>query len=169
MKNSSWKDYAEIAGIAAIVASLIFVGLQMRQDREIAIASVQATFLESYVEIRGNINQNAEIWERGLAGGELSAGDAVVFHNLANSLRRQAIVQSQQLELLGRPGNFSTIQLADLIRRNPGLEQEMAKIDSRVQAHFAANLSPLPAGSWPDQYQEAIDRLDRLDPLTESL
>jgi len=38
MNKSTWKDTAEIVGIAAIVASLIFVGLQMRQSHEIAIA-----------------------------------------------------------------------------------------------------------------------------------
>ena len=38
MKNANWKDVAELIGIAAIVASLIFVGLQMRQSQEIAMA-----------------------------------------------------------------------------------------------------------------------------------
>ena len=38
MKSSSWKETAELIGIAAIVGSLIFVGLQMKQDREIALA-----------------------------------------------------------------------------------------------------------------------------------
>ena len=39
MKNTDWKSIAELIGIAAIVASLIFVGLQMRQSQEIAVAS----------------------------------------------------------------------------------------------------------------------------------
>ena len=38
MAIKSWKDTAELIGIAAIVASLIFVGLQMQQSQEIAIA-----------------------------------------------------------------------------------------------------------------------------------
>ena len=38
MKDTNWKDVAELIGIAAIVASLIFVGLQMKQSQEIAIA-----------------------------------------------------------------------------------------------------------------------------------
>ena len=37
--KASWKDKAEIIGIAAIVASLIFVGLQLKQSHEIALAS----------------------------------------------------------------------------------------------------------------------------------
>jgi hypothetical protein len=39
IKKSDWKDIAELIGIAAIVASLLFVGLQMKQSQEIAIAA----------------------------------------------------------------------------------------------------------------------------------
>jgi len=39
MKNTNWKDVLELIGIAAIVASLIFVGLQMKQSHEIALAA----------------------------------------------------------------------------------------------------------------------------------
>jgi len=38
MKNYDWKAAAEMIGIAAIVASLVFVGLQLKQSQEIAIA-----------------------------------------------------------------------------------------------------------------------------------
>ena len=40
MKEVSWKDIAELIGITAIVASLIFVGLQMRQTHEIALVTL---------------------------------------------------------------------------------------------------------------------------------
>lgn len=36
MKSMTWKEIVETVGIAAIVASLLFVGLQMQQDRRIA-------------------------------------------------------------------------------------------------------------------------------------
>ena len=38
MKSIGWKAAIELLGIAAIVASLVFVGLELRQSREIAIA-----------------------------------------------------------------------------------------------------------------------------------
>ena len=40
MATNNWKDTAELIGIAAIVASLIFVGLQMRQTQVIAQATL---------------------------------------------------------------------------------------------------------------------------------
>ncbi len=38
MSNTNWKDIVELVGISAIVASLIFVGLQMKQSQEIALS-----------------------------------------------------------------------------------------------------------------------------------
>jgi hypothetical protein len=53
MKSGNWKDVAEILGILAIVASLIFVGLQLKQSQDIAIAQQyqdrSATAVEWYV------------------------------------------------------------------------------------------------------------------------
>ncbi len=39
MKTSNWKDIAELIGIAAIVASLVFVGLELRQTQTSLVAS----------------------------------------------------------------------------------------------------------------------------------
>ena len=39
MKKTDWKGIAELIGIVAIVASLIFVGLELRQSQMIAVAS----------------------------------------------------------------------------------------------------------------------------------
>lgn len=39
MNFSQWKDIAELIGLAAIIASLIFVGLQLKQSQEIALAT----------------------------------------------------------------------------------------------------------------------------------
>ena len=39
MNRENWKDGAEIIGVLAIVLSLIFVGLQIKQSREIALAA----------------------------------------------------------------------------------------------------------------------------------
>ncbi len=39
MRVSNWREIAELVGIAAIVGSLIFVGLQMKQSQDIAIAA----------------------------------------------------------------------------------------------------------------------------------
>ena len=52
MKTTHWKDIAELVGITAIVASLIFVGLQMKQSQEIAVAA-------QYQDRAANLNDMA--------------------------------------------------------------------------------------------------------------
>jgi hypothetical protein len=39
MAQQNWKDIAEIVGIVAIIASLLFVGLQLKQSQDIALAA----------------------------------------------------------------------------------------------------------------------------------
>lgn len=46
----NWKGIVELIGIAAIVASLIFVGLQLKQGHEIALADQYQARAEAYME-----------------------------------------------------------------------------------------------------------------------
>ena len=54
MKSAHWREVAELLGIAAIVASLIFVGLELQQSRRIAIADVYQQQANLLVEIHNN-------------------------------------------------------------------------------------------------------------------
>ena len=40
MKAMKWKSLAELTGMTAIVGSLIFVGLQIRQEQAIALSEI---------------------------------------------------------------------------------------------------------------------------------
>jgi hypothetical protein len=58
MKKTDWKDIVEIVGIAAIVGSLLFVGLQFKQSHEIALANRYQTRFETISDYAGNIIQS---------------------------------------------------------------------------------------------------------------
>jgi len=49
MRPPSWRDLAELMGMAAIVASLVFVGLELRQAQQIAIAGQYQQRAEAFV------------------------------------------------------------------------------------------------------------------------
>ena len=51
MKSTTWKDITELAGITALVASLIFVGLQMKQAHQIAQAATYQARTDSEMSI----------------------------------------------------------------------------------------------------------------------
>ena len=87
MKPSSWKEFVELIGIAAIVASLVFVGLQLRQEQEIAIVDTHGAMSQSSIDLMLKIGDNMTIWMRGLEGRELSPEDAGVFVALAAAVK----------------------------------------------------------------------------------
>jgi hypothetical protein len=52
MKKANWKDVAELIGVAAIVASLIFVGLEMRQQQALARAELSSASFDYMRSVR---------------------------------------------------------------------------------------------------------------------
>ena len=60
MKNYDWKSIAELVGIAAIVASLVFVGLQLKQSQEIAIADQYQNRSDAALEYYTAMTQSDE-------------------------------------------------------------------------------------------------------------
>jgi len=82
MKFKEWNEIAELVGIAAVVGSLIFVGLQMRQAQEIGNAERRMMRVANEIEVQNAINEHADIWVRGLSGQELTEIETVIFINL---------------------------------------------------------------------------------------
>ena len=79
MKKTSWKKFAELIGIAAIVASLIFVGVELRQSREIAMNEIGFVALAAYFETRDTENDHAEVWTKGNLGEELDRYEMAIY------------------------------------------------------------------------------------------
>jgi len=52
MPKERWRQSLELIGIAAVVASLIFVGLQVRQDRELMRADLAAQSFDNIAYLR---------------------------------------------------------------------------------------------------------------------
>ncbi len=101
MKTRDWKDAAELVGIAAIVASLIFVGLQMKQAQEIGNAERRLSVVANNIELHNAINEYADIWLRGKAGDEMDRSEAVIFENLVITKHEYHQFQSNAARKLG--------------------------------------------------------------------
>ena len=72
MDSAKLNDWMQVIGFFALVASLIFVGLQIRQDQEIAIVEAMSHRFENAEALANLVNENSDIWTRGLDGEELS-------------------------------------------------------------------------------------------------
>lgn len=63
MDKPSWKDIAEFVGIGAIVASLIFVGLELQQQQEIALAAQYQERLRTGFDYFLGISER-QVWQQ---------------------------------------------------------------------------------------------------------
>jgi hypothetical protein len=122
MKSNNWKDFAELIGIAAIVASLMFVGLQMRQAEVIAKSDMAASYLANRIEMHAAINEHPDIWVRGNKGEELEEGEAAIFSRQVLMLNDEAYYSVQQSIIWGQSENtdLDAAIFAAYLHENPG-------------------------------------------------
>ena len=116
MERVSWKNLVEGLGLLALVASLLFVGFQLRQDRELAAAQVIVEGQSALNDLLMSISDNRDVWLRGLKGEELSAADEVAFRAVSAAVYRRHLGLHQRLRLLGfgNPENIAQQYAFDL-------------------------------------------------------
>jgi len=62
MKPISWKEAAELIGIFSILASLIFVALQLRQEEALLQTEMRAAMVANFVAVNNSIIENADMF-----------------------------------------------------------------------------------------------------------
>ena len=136
MKLSGWTDIAEVIGISAIVASLVFVGVQLKQEQMIALAEVYAASESSAAVIDIAISENANIWLKSNNSETLSESESLIINRLVATLYRRARNQAIMRRDLGSYGTPALMDFAIDLYENPGARRIWeAQIDSEV-AYF---------------------------------
>ncbi len=124
MKNTDWKATAELIGIAAVVASLIFVGLQLRQEQDIAIAQIFADHDDTQIEWARLISENNEVWVKGLKAEPLSDSEQAIYFSLcAAFFHKENDRYRRALLISGIPPTAITVDFAHMIYTYPALEE----------------------------------------------
>jgi hypothetical protein len=128
MKSRNWRDVAEFVGIAAIVISLIFVGLQVRQDHQIARAQANTDFNSSQIEIANLLTTNGGLWGKGLSGEELTFEEEIAFEAIVHVVDTKYQAMAVRAENLGgRQSSEITRQYAMHIFVHPGFRRVWKK------------------------------------------
>lgn len=169
LENSkiSWKFVAELIGMTAIVLSLVFVGLQLRQSQVIAENEVGLQELENRIEAHGQINEHVNVWAKGLAGEKLSNEDAVVFENLLVNINDITFHASSNYFNLGDETSARLVvsDLAIFLHRHPGArsvwetrEQRLAVAREIALSNYWLESELFPYVEW---VTEALEKLDK--------
>jgi len=111
MKSVNWTDYLEKLGLLALIASIIFVGLQLRQDRHLASAQVIAESDARVSELATLVSENRDVWLKGMKGEDLSEVEDMVFRAVAEAVYRRHLGMYYRMRLLG------TAEPDDMVRR----------------------------------------------------
>jgi hypothetical protein len=120
MKLDRIREWAELVGMIAIVASLVFVGLEMNQARELALADSQIARIENQTSTRELLFQYANIWVRGNAGDELDDVENVIHEELVGLFWQRAFWTATSSRQFGWDKAMSVHDFAAFLHRNPG-------------------------------------------------
>lgn len=84
----NWRQTTEIIALLSVVVSLLFVGFELRMNREVASTDSAGTGAAVSPEIINLIATHPSIWMRGCADEELTKEEEMVFGGLVRAVDR---------------------------------------------------------------------------------
>ena len=164
MNFGKFNEIAELIGMVAIVASLIFVGLQLKQAGDIAQNELSLGIYTASIEINNEMNEHADIWVSGSRGDDLGEAEAVIFQGLMQNLNNQAFfARSMRLQLGGDEKLSVEIHnFARVLHDNPGARKAWMDYQSAYQPYRDLKQVPFETESFSDQVREALELMDEL-------
>jgi len=138
MKPENWKGAAELVGIGAIVASLIFVGLELRQSRVIALSEIRVMNEANVIAVNDAFIEDADIWTRGNSGEELTAADQEIFNRLvlhANDRAYHLVQWFDYMELDDAMRDQAVALFAAFLYEHPEAREVWAHREQQMQRY----------------------------------
>ena len=159
MSLSKLRDWLEIAGLFGVFGGLAFVGVQLRQDEQVALIEGVAVAAANRLAWAELVNDNYEVWVRGLRGDEpLTREEAERFEALAyafsliwfDSWNRASRISTQ------RPERF-VMEYGAVLSDNPGLLRWETQL--REQLRTIRQRTGEPEAEWTVSIHEEASRL----------
>jgi len=149
MSRTRLKDSLEVLGMAAIIGSLIFVGLQIRQEQRIAVADTYGTVSDSALQLAELINGKADLWRRGLDGDELSPAEQIEFESIATSVESWFIMQWYRSRNLGSSSAETDLRdFSMALHAHSGLRRYFAAKSDRITYTDTSFGVPVEFSGW---------------------
>ena len=136
------KQVIEIVGIIAVVASLVFVGIELQQSQQELSNNRTLARVDLLNNVRSEISQYSEIWIKGNSGQDLTEAESVIYGNLIDNYWSQVSAVGQTARVLGRDvsTNFGIAEFVRFLSANPGARKYwMTQWTDRIE--FSSSLS----------------------------
>jgi hypothetical protein len=165
MDSAKLNDGLQILGMLGIIASLIFVGMQLKQTDEIASIDGQENAVQRHYNMLSLMAEHADVWQRGCIGEELSASERVLFGKIYTVYANNNFAGWRRLELTDYRDTNSEYLINAFsanVHRYPGFATAM----SSQLAWDKLGIGAL--GPSQDEYQKLIiarvDELANIEP-----
>ncbi len=129
----------------ALVASLIFVGMKVRQQHQTAVNESGYNIVENSRELRSTLAEHTEIWLRGNADEELDRTEAAIYEQLIRMYWSRAYWSAETRAGVGDDLYVSVHDFAGFLHRNPGARRVWESAMA-VEQDYRRRLIPEPAG-----------------------
>ena len=168
MKMISWRTFAEVVGISAVVGSLLFVGVQIQLDRKVASSQVNMAALEGRVAVEAAIAEHANIWTKAAKLENLTDSETQVMENLIKMAESKSFFESMAGgEVRGRSGterfeDTSAIisGFSILLFDNPGARRIWLAKSARQDAYHEAISTNMAIRQFNSAVRRQLEKLD---------
>ncbi|MCG8414161.1 MAG: hypothetical protein MI746_08065 [Pseudomonadales bacterium] len=159
LNQQTWKLWAEVIALVSVVASLVFVGIELRLSRDIATTEEAGRANERAIAVNDLIGSNAAIWQKGCLGEELEDQEKIIF---VTTLR--ALDSWKQFNWSGsQRGQAAPIDIARNMYFFPGFREEWRELKQlNALTYPAANEG---SSVWRDVVEEQYSIIES-DPPT---
>lgn len=166
VKLVSWKESLELVGVVAIVASLVFVGLQLRQSETATFVEFGLTLSGSEREELAVVFEHADIWVRGNAGEELDPTESVIYDGLIKITWSRVFWMNMLLREQEKTSDLTLHDFAWFLHKNSGARSAWSRmVDDEIERRDLL-LSPTRGVTETHEYPEIIRKdLQKLDEI----
>ena len=165
MTKFTWRDFLEGVGVASIVASLIFVGIQLRQSQSMGVAAEAIGWIEMMQGHRAFIAEHADVWQRACAGEPLDQAEksqaSMIYQAYAELAYMGFMVNRDSLTDISSDSIIN--RFAANLHRYPGFAAMAREGGAYAAEGIRANKEPI-FEEVSIAIQERLAELQRIDP-----
>ena len=131
----SWKEIAEAVGILAIVASLVFVGLQLRQEHNIANAELQNEMIAIRTEVNNQVITNAHVLVKANDGEPLSQSEQMILREIVDSHWAEGFFGYRRWQFVDHPAVLAPVRgFSNFLHEHPAAREVWTSMPQNIGA-----------------------------------
>ena len=163
MSNGKLREWLELVGIAAVVASLVFVGIEIRQSSRSALEESLNGGLANALAVEELVVENADVWLKGCRGEPLSDVEQMQFTHIYHGYEFMYFMMwmRNQEGVASANDKLSIDNLAWNLYRSTGLRREW-DLHGAWRPHVPDSL---PFQRWRALVEERVAEYPEFEPV----